>query len=47
EQLTGVVAPDLGLPPQPTEPLGSPVDFEDEGALAARYPDLSDRFAPR
>ncbi|MET7872562.1 DUF4240 domain-containing protein [Streptomyces cyaneofuscatus] len=47
EQLTGVVAPDLGLPPQPTEPLGSPVDFEDDEALAARYPELWDRFAPR
>ncbi|MEW2069863.1 DUF4240 domain-containing protein [Streptomyces sp. NPDC007346] len=46
EQLTGVVAQDLGLPPQPTEPLGSPVDLEDDEALAARYPELWDRFAP-
>ncbi|MET8601939.1 DUF4240 domain-containing protein [Streptomyces rubiginosohelvolus] len=47
ERLTGVVAPDLGLPPQPAEPLGSPVDFEDEEALAARFPELWDRFGPR
>lgn len=47
EQLTGVVAPDLGLPPQAAEPLGSPVDFEDDEALAARFPGLWDRFGPR
>ncbi|MBT2901673.1 MULTISPECIES: DUF4240 domain-containing protein [unclassified Streptomyces] len=47
EQLTGVVAPDLGLPPQAAEPLGSPVDFENDEALAARLPELWDRFGPR
>ncbi|WP_228992977.1 DUF4240 domain-containing protein [Streptomyces sp. DH8] len=47
EQLTGVVAPELGLAPQPAEPLGAPVDFEDEEALAARFPELWDRFGPR
>ncbi|MEI7033837.1 DUF4240 domain-containing protein [Streptomyces pratensis] len=47
EQLTGAVAPDLGLPPHPTDPLGTPLDFEDEGALASRFPELWDRFGPR
>ncbi|MEV0981575.1 DUF4240 domain-containing protein [Streptomyces sp. NPDC049915] len=44
EQLTGTVAPDLGIPPAPSEPEGTPVDFEDEGALAERYPKLWYRF---
>ncbi|MCX4968893.1 DUF4240 domain-containing protein [Streptomyces sp. NBC_00654] len=44
EQLTGVVAPDLGLPPQATDPGGTPVSFEDDAALAARFPLLWDRF---
>ncbi|MCQ9185564.1 DUF4240 domain-containing protein [Streptomyces sp. IBSBF 2953] len=44
EQLTGEVAPDLGIPPAPPEPEGSPVDFENEGALAERYPRLWQRF---
>ncbi|UXY32550.1 DUF4240 domain-containing protein [Streptomyces sp. HUAS TT20] len=44
EQLTGTVAPDLGLAPAPSEPEGAPVDFESEGALAERYPKLWDRF---
>ncbi|WP_200304468.1 DUF4240 domain-containing protein [Streptomyces adelaidensis] len=44
EQLTGVVAPDLGLPPQPGEPEGTPIDFENETALAERYPKLWERF---
>ncbi|MFE6284151.1 DUF4240 domain-containing protein [Streptomyces sp. NPDC057877] len=44
EQLTGTVAPDLGIPPATTEPEGTPVDFEDERALAERYPRLWDRF---
>ncbi len=44
EQLTGVVAPDLGLPPAPSEPAGTPQDFEDEAALARRYPSLWTRF---
>ncbi|HET9381279.1 MAG TPA: DUF4240 domain-containing protein [Streptomyces sp.] len=44
EQLTGTVAPDLDLAPPPAEPEGTPQDFEDEGALARRYPRLWDRF---
>ncbi|MCS0605172.1 DUF4240 domain-containing protein [Streptomyces sp. LP11] len=44
EQLTGTVAPDLGIAPAPAEPAGTPVDFEDERALAERYPRLWDRF---
>ena len=45
EQLTGTVAPDLGISPAPTEPTGTPVDLEDEEALAERYPKLWERFA--
>ncbi|MFG2562813.1 DUF4240 domain-containing protein [Streptomyces sp. NPDC048496] len=44
EQLTGVVTPDLGLPPQAAEPQGVPVRFEDDTALAARFPLLWERF---
>jgi hypothetical protein len=44
EQLTGAVAPDLGLPPAPPEPEGTPVDFENEAVLAERYPKLWERF---
>ncbi|WP_307172850.1 DUF4240 domain-containing protein [Streptomyces sp. B3I7] len=44
EQLTGTVAPDLGLPPAPDEPEGTPQDLEDEAALARRYPSLWARF---
>ncbi|MDX5564712.1 DUF4240 domain-containing protein [Streptomyces sp. ID05-04B] len=44
EQLTGTVAPDLGIPPAAAEPEGTPVDFENEGALAERYPRLWQRF---
>ncbi|MFD5128279.1 MULTISPECIES: DUF4240 domain-containing protein [Streptomyces] len=44
EQLTGVVAPDLEIPPAPQEPEGTPVDFEDERLLAERYPRLWERF---
>ncbi|MFE5873095.1 DUF4240 domain-containing protein [Streptomyces roseifaciens] len=44
EQLTGAETPDLGLPDQPTEPLGTPVDPEDEAALAERFPALWERF---
>ncbi|MFE2263806.1 DUF4240 domain-containing protein [Streptomyces griseosporeus] len=44
EELTGGVAPDLGLPPQPAEPEGAPLDFEDERALAERFPKLWERF---
>ncbi|NBE53396.1 DUF4240 domain-containing protein [Streptomyces boluensis] len=45
EQLTGDVAPDLGIPPAPAEPEGSPVDFEDDTQLARYYPRLWERFA--
>ncbi|MER8222691.1 DUF4240 domain-containing protein [Streptomyces sp. NPDC094143] len=44
EQLTGVVAPDLEIPPPPAEPEGTPLDFEDERLLAERYPRLWERF---
>ncbi|CAM5347213.1 Serine protease OS=Streptomyces aurantiogriseus OX=66870 GN=GCM10010251_40200 PE=4 SV=1 [Streptomyces aurantiogriseus] len=36
EQLTGTVAPDLGIAPAPAEPEGTPIDFENERALAER-----------
>lgn len=45
EQLTGDVAPDLGIAPAPPEPAGSPVDFEDDSQLARYYPRLWERFA--
>jgi hypothetical protein len=44
EQLTGTVAPDLGIPPAPSEPLGTPVDLESDRVLAERYPKLWERF---
>ncbi|MET9757462.1 DUF4240 domain-containing protein [Streptomyces sp. NPDC006372] len=44
EQLTGVVAPDLEIPPAPAEPEGTPLDFENERRLAERYPRLWERF---
>ncbi|MEV5428959.1 DUF4240 domain-containing protein [Streptomyces sp. NPDC052701] len=44
EQLTGTVAPDLDIPPAPAEPEGTPLDLEDEGLLAERYPRLWARF---
>ncbi len=44
EQLTGLVMPGLGLPPAPAEPEGTPLDFESEALLAARYPRLWERF---
>ncbi|WP_405692161.1 DUF4240 domain-containing protein [Streptomyces sp. NBC_00057] len=44
EQLTGVVTPDLGLPPQASEPEGTPFSFEDDAALAERFPALWERF---
>ncbi|MDI3387220.1 DUF4240 domain-containing protein [Streptomyces sp. B-S-A8] len=46
EQLTGTVAADLGIPAAPAEPQGTPVDFEDDTALARYYPKLWDRFGP-
>jgi hypothetical protein len=44
EQLTGTVAPDLGIAPAPAEPAGTPLDLEDDRALAQRYPRLWERF---
>ncbi|MFD4552442.1 DUF4240 domain-containing protein [Streptomyces sp. NPDC058466] len=44
EQLTGTVAPDLGIPPAAAEPEGTPLDFENESVIAERYPKLWDRF---
>ncbi|MEU6015579.1 DUF4240 domain-containing protein [Streptomyces sp. NPDC047515] len=44
EQLTGVVAPELGLPPQTAEPEGTPFGLEDEAVLAERFPALWARF---
>ncbi|CAM5549156.1 MULTISPECIES: DUF4240 domain-containing protein [Streptomyces] len=44
EQLTGTVAPDLGIRPAPAEPEGTALDFESETLLAERYPRLWYRF---
>ncbi|MCC3771494.1 DUF4240 domain-containing protein [Streptomyces sp. UNOC14_S4] len=44
EQLTGAETPDLGLPPLPSEPLGTPFDVDDDAVLAARFPRLWARF---
>ncbi|MCW7946720.1 polymerase [Streptomyces hygroscopicus] len=44
EQLTGTVAPDLGLPPASSDPEGTPFDLENKSVLAERYPRLWDRF---
>ncbi|MFI6872309.1 DUF4240 domain-containing protein [Streptomyces sp. NPDC050400] len=44
EELTGTVAADLGIPPPPAEPEGTPIDFEDAGVLARLYPRLTERF---
>jgi hypothetical protein len=44
EQLTGVRLPDLELP-QPDAPEGEPLDFDDEQAMAARFPALWARFS--
>ncbi|MFF8727780.1 DUF4240 domain-containing protein [Streptomyces sp. NPDC015171] len=44
EQLTGTVAPDLGIAPPPAEPAGSPLDLENDRVLAERFPRLWDRF---
>ncbi|MCB5909642.1 DUF4240 domain-containing protein [Streptomyces pinistramenti] len=46
EQLTGAELPDLGLPPAPREPLGDYLDFDDDAALAERFPQLWERFRP-
>ncbi|OYP18020.1 polymerase [Streptomyces sp. FBKL.4005] len=44
EQLTGTVAPDLGIAPAPAEPEGRPLYLEDDRVLAERYPRLWARF---
>ncbi|MFI6488241.1 DUF4240 domain-containing protein [Streptomyces sp. NPDC050564] len=44
EQLTGVVAPDLGIPPATAEPEGTALDLENESVVAERYPKLWERF---
>ncbi|MGW3462091.1 DUF4240 domain-containing protein [Streptomyces olivaceoviridis] len=44
EQLTGTVAPDLGIAPAPAEPEGTPLDLEDDRVLAQRFPRLWQRF---
>ncbi|GGT63858.1 MULTISPECIES: DUF4240 domain-containing protein [Streptomyces] len=44
EQLTGAETPDLGIPPQPSEPEGTAFDLEDDETLAARFPMLWERF---
>ncbi len=46
EQLTGAVTPGLGIAPAPAEPLGTPLDLEDERELARRLPRLWARFGP-
>ncbi|GAB3656429.1 DUF4240 domain-containing protein [Streptomyces sparsus] len=43
EQLTGAELPELG-PEQPAEPLGSPLDLEDDKVLADQFPLLWARF---
>ncbi|MFD5518391.1 DUF4240 domain-containing protein [Streptomyces sp. NBC_00659] len=44
EQLTGAVAPSLGIPAAPAEPEGAPLEFENESVIAGRYPKLWERF---
>ncbi len=44
EQLTGTVAPDLGIAPARAEPEGTALDLEDDRVLAQRYPRLWQRF---
>ncbi|MEU5717795.1 DUF4240 domain-containing protein [Streptomyces sp. NPDC020403] len=44
EQLTGAVSPDLGLPPAPAKPAGTPFAVEDDDVLAERLPALWERF---
>ncbi|WP_323377157.1 DUF4240 domain-containing protein [Streptomyces smaragdinus] len=44
EQLTGLEAPPLDLPPPPPEPAGPPLDFESERVLADRFPRLWERY---
>ncbi|MBP0460543.1 DUF4240 domain-containing protein [Streptomyces montanisoli] len=44
EQLTGSVAPDLGIPAPPREPEGTAFDIDDPGVLEARFPRLWEQF---
>ncbi|MGW0965240.1 DUF4240 domain-containing protein [Streptomyces sp. NPDC002516] len=44
EQLTGAVAPALGIPAAPAEPEGTPLPFENDAVIAERYPKLWERF---
>ncbi|WP_431047812.1 DUF4240 domain-containing protein [Streptomyces sp. P1-3] len=44
ERLTGLPLPDLGLPARADDPAGTVLDFEDDDALAERFPRLWDRF---
>ncbi|MEU4658137.1 DUF4240 domain-containing protein [Streptomyces sp. NPDC023723] len=44
EQLTGAIAPELGLPAPPAEPQGTPIDLENDRVLAERFPQLWERF---
>ncbi|MEU9140379.1 DUF4240 domain-containing protein [Streptomyces sp. NPDC048404] len=44
EQLTGAVAPSLGIPAAAAEPEGTPLEFENESVIAGRYPKLWERF---
>jgi hypothetical protein len=47
ERLTGIELPDLGLPQHPAEPSGAPFAFEDDKALADRFPKLWEQFRPQ
>lgn len=44
EQLTGGELPELGVPEHTGDPAGTPLDLEDESALAERLPQLWERF---
>ena len=44
ERLTGTALPELGLPEPPEEPVGTPLNLEDDAVLAARFPRLWRRF---
>ncbi|MEE1928651.1 DUF4240 domain-containing protein [Streptomyces sp. TRM 70351] len=44
EALLGTELPDLGLPDPQDEPEGAPLDFENDRALAERFPGLWARF---
>ncbi|MFB6843163.1 DUF4240 domain-containing protein [Streptomyces sp. NPDC056361] len=44
EALTGAETPDLGIPVPGEDPLGTPLDLNDDDVLAARFPRLWERF---